>query len=481
MGGIGGQSGFVRASWWSLGGTGAAQLLRFVSNLILWRLLFPEAFGLMALVNSFMVALAMFSDVGVGPSVIQDAKGTETKRLHTAFTIQVGRGVIIFLLTCICAIPLARFYGQPELAMYVPLVGLTALLQGTTSMRIITETKNVRMGGVMGITLISQLVATVVMIVWAAVSPTVWSLVVGNIVGAAVRTVLSFTMLPGARDGFAWDRDSVKAIFGFGRWVFVSTLLTFVATQSDRLLFGKMISLAALGAYSIAQALATMPDQLLSRMINSVLFPFLSRTHNEGKPLPPVFAQRRKSVTLLSAWMCTGLIAAGPPLVMFLYGPRAESAQWILPVLAVGTWLRCLRMAYSSALMALGQPKWVAVSTGAKVAAMIGFIGLGYVWWGFPGAVVGYSASEFVSYVAGSVPLARFGLWLWGQDLLASAAVAALSAVSLGWVWLMPHWPPAAHVAVISIVVTGFWGAVHYAYRKPRPLPTVGRTKIALG
>lgn len=477
----GGSTGFFRASVWSLGGTGAGQLLRLLSNLVLWRLLFPEAFGLMALVNSLMIALAMFSDVGIGPSIIQDVRGVEKRRLHTAYTIQSLRGFVIFLITCMGAIPMARFYGQPELALYIPAVGLTAIFQGTTSMRVITETRKVRMDGVMRITLISQVVSTLVMIVWALLSPSVWALVVGNVVGAALRTLLSFTMLPGERDDFAWDQDSARAIFGFGRWVFASTLLTFVATQSDRLLFGKMITLAELGAYSIAQALATMPDQLLSRMINSVLFPYLSRTYNEGKPLPRVFQRRRKPVVLLAAWMCTGLMAAGPPLVLFLYGPRAGSAQWILPALAAGTWLRCLRMAYGSALMALGQPKWVAASTGAKVVAMAGFITFGYLGWGFPGAVAGYAASELVSYVVGAVPLTRHDLWLWGEDLVASAAVAILSTAGLLWVTLGPSWPAPLQVAVVGFGVSGFWGGVYWFSRKNRPATTIGREKVALG
>ena len=46
------------------------QALRLASNLILTRLLFPEAFGLMALVSVVLVGLAMFSDVGIGPAAI---------------------------------------------------------------------------------------------------------------------------------------------------------------------------------------------------------------------------------------------------------------------------------------------------------------------------------------------------------------------------------------------------------------------------
>ncbi len=49
----------------TLGGVGGQQFLRLASNLILTRLMFPEAFGLMALIQTFMVGLQMFSDIGI--------------------------------------------------------------------------------------------------------------------------------------------------------------------------------------------------------------------------------------------------------------------------------------------------------------------------------------------------------------------------------------------------------------------------------
>ena len=65
----------LRGSVWTLLQYGGAQVLRLISNLVLWRLLTPDAFGLMALVGALMVGVNMFSDVGIGPSVIQHRRG----------------------------------------------------------------------------------------------------------------------------------------------------------------------------------------------------------------------------------------------------------------------------------------------------------------------------------------------------------------------------------------------------------------------
>ena len=77
----------TRSAGLNLMGFGTGQVLRLASNLILTRLLFPEAFGVMAMVSVFLMGLAMFSDVGVGPAIMQSKRGDDRDFLNTAWTI----------------------------------------------------------------------------------------------------------------------------------------------------------------------------------------------------------------------------------------------------------------------------------------------------------------------------------------------------------------------------------------------------------
>ena len=74
----------ARGLSWTVVGFSASQVLRFAANLALTRLLFPDAFGLMALVQVFVTGLVMFSDVGLGQSVMQNKRGDEDDFLNTA-------------------------------------------------------------------------------------------------------------------------------------------------------------------------------------------------------------------------------------------------------------------------------------------------------------------------------------------------------------------------------------------------------------
>ena len=90
---------------WTVAGFGAMQVIRFGSTLILSRLLFPDIFGLMALVNVFLQGLQMFTDVGIGPSIIQNKRGDEPDFRDTAWTILVLRGLLLWFCSVLIAIP----------------------------------------------------------------------------------------------------------------------------------------------------------------------------------------------------------------------------------------------------------------------------------------------------------------------------------------------------------------------------------------
>src|SRR6476646_1258750 len=90
-------------SVWTTSEYAIGVVLRLGGNLVLTRLLVPDMFGIMALVNTFLMGLQMFSDVGIGPSIIQNRRGDDPAFLNTAWTIQVMRGATLWIFSCLIA------------------------------------------------------------------------------------------------------------------------------------------------------------------------------------------------------------------------------------------------------------------------------------------------------------------------------------------------------------------------------------------
>jgi O-antigen/teichoic acid export membrane protein len=420
-----------RGSLWVLVGYGSSQVIRLGGNLVLWRLLYPKAFGIMAIVNVLMQGLQMFSDVGIGPSIIQNERGEDPLYLNTAWTIQAGRGFLLFLVSLIAAAPFARFYGEPLMASMIPVVGLGAVISGFNSTALFTAVRKVALGRLTMIELVTQVAGLLCTITVAFFWRTVWAIVFGGLLSNFVRMALGHLALPGVRNRLVWDRVSAHTLMRFGRWIFLSTLLTFAVGQSDRLIFGKIVPIEMLGIYSIATVWSSLPIAILDRVFSSVLFPILSRFEQVGTDFEKAFRQARNPALLVAGWMSASLIAGGPALIRFLYDQRALDAGWIVQTLSIGTWLLALETTNSTALLARGEAKWVAVGSGAKLLGMFVAIPLGFMTGGFRGAVLGFSVSELLRYIASVVGGLTIGLRSYRQDLKLSGAVIGTLALGM--------------------------------------------------
>lgn len=429
----------VRASVWTMGGYATSQALRFGGNLVLTRLLFPAVFGQMALVFIFIQGLQMFSDVGTGPAIVQNSRGDEPTFLNTAWTIQVVRGALLWIFSCLIAWPVSSLYGEASLRWLLPAAGLTALIAGLESTAVHQVQRHLRLERLTILDVTAQavgLAVTVLLAFWhrAAFGPNdptaVWAIIGGTLVSSLTRLALSHTYLEGVRNRLCLDRESARRLFTFGRWIFVSTLLTFLAGQSDRLIFGKMIPMEILGVYSIALMLATLPTQAVLKLGTSVVFPAYSRLASRDD-FKVLFWRVRLPLLVGGAALVTGLVAAGPFLVGLIYDPRYAQAGWILQFLAAAAWFQILEVTNGAALLAKGHARWIAAGSAAKVTGMVLLIPVGFHVDAFRGALVGMVAAEALKYATVALGAGLAGLPGFGRDLLLTFGVAATSALGV--------------------------------------------------
>lgn len=359
---------------WIIAGFALGQVIRLLANVALAAMLFEEVFALMAIVSAVMFGLAMFSDVGLKANVVQHPRGDDPDFLNTAWTLQVMRGLCLFLMAVALAWPLSRLYGANdpkayELLYLLPLMALTSLISGFESSKLMTAARHLRIKETTQIEFIVSGFGTALMLLLAWYTRSVYALALASVASSVLQTALSYIMLDGQRSRFRWDSDSVKAIFSFGKWVFLSTFFTFLALQIDRLTMGAMFPLAQVGVYSIAASLAFIVPSVVGRLQWSVLFPWYSRMLEQGMPLPVAFGKTRMAMMVFSSFFCALLFGGAHSFFDFAYDDRYEMGGVLLPVLALGSWFGCLEPMYGATFVASGRPKWTAISNACKVGS----------------------------------------------------------------------------------------------------------------
>ncbi|MGB3536454.1 MAG: oligosaccharide flippase family protein [Microcoleaceae cyanobacterium] len=411
---------------------GVSQGLRFVGNLILTRLLVPELFGLMALVNTFILGIQLFSDIGINPSIIRSKRWNDPVFLNTAWTLQALRSCWIWLGCILIAWPISNLYGDSRLIWLIPCVGLAALMEGFTSTSVPILNRNLEIGKLLKLELGTQFISLTVMIVWAFFNRSIWALVAGSLISNSIKVFWSHRLQSPATHRFTWDKDSRLEIISFGKWILISTMMSFLASQADRLILGKLVSLELLGVYAIAFTMADLPRQIIQKVNQKVMLPVLVKYIDlERQTLREKILQKRRFVLVGLISIVVFLVCFGDVLITVLYDSRYEAATWMLPILAIGLWPLLLVISIDKVLYALGNPKYTTLGSFTKVIYMVTLLPLGYHYLGFLGAVIAIAFNDITVYAVVSYGLWREKLSCIQQDIVATLILIGLIALIL--------------------------------------------------
>jgi O-antigen/teichoic acid export membrane protein len=387
----------VRGSLITLAGFGGAQALRLVSSVVLTRLLNREAYGLYRLANVFLEGLSFFTAIGSGPAVIRDPRGDEPIFLNTAWTMQVVRGVGLWLAACLLALPYAWFYSQPILWFLIPVVGLTVLLDSFDAAAVHWCSRHMLLFRITALEFLRQLTALLVTISWAWMSPTVWAFPAGAITGCIVVLVLSHMALPGPKSRFQWDRECARAQYHFGKWVFVSSVLSFIARQMDVLFLAYYIDIGKVGVYGLAINLAEPLTTLNMRLSQQVLYPLYAKTFRDRPwDLSRIFYRTRLRIDLLHLPPLGVAMIAGSGIVrLILYkSPAFWEAGWMFQILCIRTAMKCLYNPLSSACTAIEALRSIASALAVRTFWVVATVPIGWHFWGLTGVIWAVAFSE---------------------------------------------------------------------------------------
>jgi O-antigen/teichoic acid export membrane protein len=417
----------IRGAIWTILGYGTTQVVRFANNLVLTRLLVPEFFGLMTIVNTVRIGLSLFSDIGIGQNIVKSKRGEEPEFLDTAWTLQILRGFFLWFLCVVFAIPVARFYNESLLIWLMPIAGLTSVFYGFKSTKLYILERNIDQKKYMLFEISSQILGLAVMVIWALINPSVFALAVGGLVTPIAMTAGSHWLLPGESNRLRWDKDAVAEIFSFGKWIFLSTAMIFLAEQSDRLILGKLFDLSLLGVYTIAFTLANMPREVIKMVSHRVIFPVVSRQAELPRSsLREKILQKRRLILLGLAVGLAVLATVGDLVIAFLYDDRYVQATWMMPILSCGVWFSVLFYTMYPCLLGIGKPIYGAQGNILRFTTICLGLPLGFHSAGTLGAITVVACSDLPTYVGLQYGLWREKLNCIGQDALMTLVFALL-------------------------------------------------------
>lgn len=324
---------------WLLTWKMVARSIGFVSTLVLARVLVPGDFGVLAMAGTFAAAVDALSQLGLQDALVRHV-GNDRRLFNTAFTLQVGRAIIISTFVAGMAPVAVWWFSEPRLAPILFVLAGSSLLGGIENIGLVEFRRAMRFDVQFKLLLTARLVQIATTIPLALLLRSYWALLFGIVASQAARVIMGYVLHP-FRPRFrisGW-----RELAGFSFWTWAAASASVVWDRADPFVLGPVIGSAQLGLYLIATDLAILPvTEIISPVADALFAGFASAQKKGGSSIhhAPLVA-----VTLMMFLMpITITISCGSGYVVeALLGPKWESARVLVAIIA---WL-CLFSPFS--------------------------------------------------------------------------------------------------------------------------------------
>jgi len=343
-----------------------------VSAIVLAHILSPEDYGQVAVGLLCVSLIHVLTEVGIKQNLVQEQNHTQ-KLIWTAWTVNLIRGLFTTGLIFFLAPFAASFFRQPEATAIIRALGLVPLLQAIQNIRIIYFQKELQFKKVFFYELSGAVGGLATAITAAFLLRNAWALVLGQIAAVSIPTALSYILFPELPRPML-NKESLKQLYVFGKWMFFATLVSYFALQGDKFFVGRLFDADVLGMYSMATMITNIIIQEFGKGISSVLFPAYAKIKGDMKRLKEGFLKSYELLLELLVPASLGIYLVSGDFVTVVLGDKWLQMIPLLKLLAIAAMARGLSVSGSGLVLALGRPKYSFIAETVRALVLLVFL-----------------------------------------------------------------------------------------------------------
>lgn len=375
----------------------ASQILSWASLLIVVRLLAPADFGIAAMAIIIFPYLRYLSEIGIPATVVtfRDLSGDQLAQLNT---IGLAFALGCFGIAVALAHPIAAFFRIPKLASVTIIACLALIPQGCRTVSEGLLRKDMRFGLISWFETIRTIVAAVSTLLLAYFGYGYWALILGNLLGTLVRSILIVAVRP---HRFALPRPaSIRRELRFGWHVLVSVMAWSIYERLDNLTAGRILGETALGFYGMAWSLANVPLEKITSLVTTTIPTYFAAVQNDSASLRRYLRALTEAIALATFPATIGMALVAREMVPVVMGNQWRASVVPLQILGVYAGIRSVVALLPKVLTSVGNARFVMWNDlRALVILLIAFI-IGSQW-----GIAGIAAGWVVGYPLIAVPL----------------------------------------------------------------------------
>lgn len=332
-------------------------VVQLIVTAILARLLSPEDFGIVAVATVLIAFFSLFTDMGIGPAIIQKQELTD-EDLNSIFSFTVWGGIVLAALFFVAAYPIGLFYKEESLVLICQLLSVNLLFAAWNIVPNALINKNKRFKFIAKRTLSLQVISGIISVFAAYHGLGLYALLISPIFTAIGVFILNYKQYPLAFR-YHVHTEALKKIFSYSSFQFLFNFINYFSRNLDKLIIGRYFSMHELGYYEKSYRLMMLPLQYVTNVITPVMHPILTTLQNDYANLTEKYNKIIKLIATISFPMGVFLYFAADDIIYIVYGDRWEKAIPVFQILALSLPLQMILSTTGAIYQAAGKTNWL--------------------------------------------------------------------------------------------------------------------------
>jgi O-antigen/teichoic acid export membrane protein len=487
----------LRGMAWTGGSRWLAQLLSWLSTMVVARILTPDDYGIVSMAVVIVSLMGPLGDWGIGTAIVQRPGLSERSYAQLGGLVLLF-GLAVSLLTAATAGLMAHLFRQPAVRGVLVVYAATLFVAAARVLSASLLRRELRFDTLARLGALEAFTSVIVVLIMALMGLGYWALVGGYTISTVVGTVATVLKRP-HRVAVPRDRALIKDILAFGTNLTGANFAGLVYNKADFAVVGRVLGSKALGAYTLGWQFASVPVERISYIFSDVLWPVFAKIQDDHKSLTRYVLRMSEGLAIVIFPITAGLALVADDFVAVALGPKWGAAVLPLRILSFYAGVRSLNLLMGAVLYGKGLMK---VALHLQLRAVFVLVPMFYVgarWIGLGGVATAWVVGLPIATV---IPAYRIVSRLIGftlRDYFASLrsaleATLLMAATVLVVSTILPtSWHPAALLTTKVLVgvvtyalamrlrhwdrIRAFWGIVaelrHSRHRSPGTPPAL--------
>ncbi|WP_439033486.1 lipopolysaccharide biosynthesis protein [Bacillus paranthracis] len=350
----------LKATRWASITEIAAKIVIPFTNLILARVLSPEAFGVIATITMIISFADMFTDAGFQKYLVQHEFKNDKekyKSANVAFWTNFGVSLILWGLIGIFSNQIATLVGNSGLGLVIAIACVQLPISSFSSIQMALFRREFDFKTLFYVRLMSVSVPFVVTIPLALIGMSYWSLIIGTICGQIVNAII-LNIKSKWRPQLFYDIKVLKVMLSFSIWSLIEAISIWLTIWIDAFIVGSLFNEYLLGLYKTSTTMVSAFLAVITSATTPILFSALSRLQDDQDRFNRTFFKMQRAISILVFPLGIGVYLFSDLAVKILLGNQWIDASKIIAIWALTSAIQIVLGHYCSEIYrAKGRPK----------------------------------------------------------------------------------------------------------------------------